>query len=468
MLRRYNQVTESVVAQLKAVLGEKNVATDCDKMHPYSHDEVADPRYQHIPEVVVFPQNTQQVAAVVRMANEQLIPVIPRGGGTGLACGAVPMYGGIVLSLEKMNRIIEINDESLYMIVEAGVRTDEVQKQAAKAGLFYAGDPCSSDSCFIGGNVATNAGGNRAIKYGVTRNQIYCLEVVTPKGEIATFGGRLKKNSTGYCLEQLIIGSEGTLGIVTTITLKLTPLPKAVMDFLAVFPAPELAIAMVGHMAKSGIQATCVEFMENASVKSVEKFFNEKLPYGEDGNYLIIQVEGNSAEELEDIAVKLDELCTAKGAAAVLVPDSEKIWKVRKAIAEAVRHEDMIYSSEDIVVPIDKLSSTLEEMIRICQKHSAASRTVAHAGDGNIHLMILKAGNSEEEWPEKLEEIQVEIFDYVYGIGGKLSGEHGIGYKKKALMEKYTDPVELEVMRAIKQAMDPNNILNPGKIFDLV
>lgn len=466
-MNKYNPVTDAVMEQLKTIVGDKNVTNDYDKMHPYSHDEVADDRYQRVPEVVVFPENTQQVAAVMKMANEKLIPIVPRGGGTGLACGAVPMYGGIVLSLEKMNRIIEINTDSLYMIVEAGVRTDEVQKQAAKAGLFYAGDPCSSDSCFIGGNVATNAGGNRAIKYGVTRNQIYCIEVVTPKGDIATFGGRLKKNSTGYCLEQLFIGSEGTLGIVTTITLKLTPLPKAVMDFLAVFPTPELAIAMVGHMTKAGIPATCVEFMENASVKSVEKFFNETLPHGEDGNYLIIQVEGSSEEQLEDIAIELDQLCSEKGAVEVLVPDSEKIWKVRKSIAEAVRHEDMIYSSEDIVVPIDQLSNTLEEMNRICRKYNAASRTVAHAGDGNIHLMILKADNSTEEWPEKLVEIQIEIFDFVYKIGGKLSGEHGIGYKKKALMEKYTNPVELDVMRAIKQALDPNNILNPGKIFDL-
>lgn len=466
-MRKYNPVTDAVIERLKAIAGDRNVTNDYDKMYPYSHDEVADDRYQRVPEVVVLPENTGQVAAIMKLANEELIPVVPRGGGTGLACGAVAMYGGIVVSLEKMNKIIEINADSLYMIVEAGVRTDEVQKQAARAGLFYAGDPCSSDSCFIGGNVATNAGGNRAIKYGVTRNQIYCVEVVTPKGDIATFGGRLKKNSTGYCLEQLFIGSEGTLGIVTTITLKLTPLPKAVMDFLAVFPTPELAIAMVGHMSKAGIPATCVEFMENASVKSVEKFFNETLPHGEAGNYLIIQVEGSSEEHLEDIAVQLDQLCSEKGAVEVLVPDSEKIWKVRKAIAEAVRHEDMVYSSEDIVVPIDQLAATLDEMNRICQKYNAASRTVAHAGDGNIHLMILKAGNSAEEWPEKLGEIQVEIFDYVYGIGGKLSGEHGIGYKKKALMEKYTNPVELDVMRAIKQALDPNNILNPGKIFDL-
>ncbi len=466
-MKQYNPVTPAVIAKLQAVLGPKNVATDPDKLYPYSHDEVADPHYQKYPEVVTFPESTQQVAAIVKLANAELIPVVPRGGGTGLACGAVPIYGGIVISLEKMNRILEINTASLYMVVEAGVRTEEVQKQAAKAGMFYAGDPCSSDSCAIGGNVSTNAGGNKAIKHGVTRNQVYAIEVVTPTGEVATFGGRLKKNSTGYCLEQLIIGSEGTLGIVTTITLKLTPLPKHVMDFLAIFPTPELAIAMASHIASAGIKATCLEFMENAAVRSVEKFFSEKLPHGENGNYLIIQVDGASQDNLDDVAVQLDELCMEKGATALLVPDSEKIWKVRKAIAEAVRHEDMVYSSEDIVVPVDKLSETLDEMNRICQRHNAASRTVAHAGDGNIHLMILKAANSEAEWPDKLLTIQGDIFDYVYSIGGKLSGEHGIGYKKKALMEKYTHPVELAVMRSIKQAMDPNYILNPGKIFDL-
>lgn len=466
-MKKYNPVTPAITNKLQALLGKKNVTNDPDKLYPYSHDEVADSHYQRYPEVVTFPESTQQVAAIVKLANEESIPVVPRGGGTGLACGAVAMYGGIVLSMEKMNRILEINTNSMYMTVEAGVRTEEVQKQAARAGMFYAGDPCSSDSCFIGGNVSTNAGGNKAIKHGVTRNQIYSIEVVTPTGEVATFGGRLKKNSTGYCLEQLIIGSEGTLGIVTAITLKLTPLPKHVMDFLAVFPTPELAISMATHITNADIKATCMEFMENAAVKSVEKFFSEKLPHSDAGNYLIIQIDGASQEILDDIALQLDELCTEKGAIALLVPDSEKIWKVRKAIAEAVRHEDMVYSSEDIVVPVDKLSDTLDEMNRICRKYNAASRTVAHAGDGNMHLMILKAGNSETEWPEKLEEIQNDVFDYVYSIGGKLSGEHGIGYKKKKLMEKYTHPVELAVMRSIKQAMDPNNILNPGKIFDL-
>jgi glycolate oxidase len=468
-MTQYNPVTPRIVEKLKQILHEKNVITDPQKIDPYSRDEVADIHYHHQPDVVVFPTCTEQAAAVVKLANEELIPVVPRGAGTGLACGAVPILGGIVLSLEKMNKIIEVNTDSLYMIVEAGVRTADVQNVAAKHGLYYAGDPCSSDSCFIGGNVATNAGGNKAIRYGTTRNQVYAIEVVTPKGEIGCFGGRLHKNSTGYCLEQLIIGSEGTLGIVTTITLKLIPAAKASMDFLAVFSDPGDAIDMVGYLAKAGIRATCLEFMENSAVKCAEVFLNEKQPYSDQGgNYLIITVEGNSEAELEDVAVQLDEMCTEKGAMALLVPNSEKIWKVRKSIAEAVRHESLVYSSEDVVVPVDQLPATLAEMNRICQRYNAASRTVSHAGDGNIHLMILKNEIPDAEWSAKLAEIQQGVFDYTYKVGGKLSGEHGIGYKKKALMEQYTSEVELDVMRSIKKAMDPNHILNPGKIFDVV
>ena len=221
-MANYNSVTPEVVNELKGVLGSK-VLTDPDIIEPYSHDEVPDSQYSHMPDVVVFPENTKEVAAVMKVANKYLVPVVPRGAGTGLACGAVPSYGGIVLSLEKMNKIIEVNHESMYMVVEPGVRTEDVQKAAKAVDLFYAGDPCSGDSCFIGGNVATNAGGNKAVKYGTTRHQVYSLEDDKPTGEIINAGGRVEKNTTGYNLEQLLIGSEGTLGIITKITLKLKP-----------------------------------------------------------------------------------------------------------------------------------------------------------------------------------------------------------------------------------------------------
>lgn len=462
----YNPVTSAVLDELSSILGEKNVTVDPDKLHMYSHDEVTESRYHHLPEVVVFPETAEQVAAVVKLANRELIPITPRGAGTGLACGAVPNCGGIVLSTERMNKILEINPDSMYMVAEAGVRTEDVQQTAKKHGLLYAGDPCSGDSCFIGGNVATNAGGNKAVKYGTTRHQVYSVEVVTPKGEITTLGARLNKCSTGYSLDQLIIGSEGTLGIITKVTLKLVPLPQYAADFLAVFPSTDAAIAFVGIMAKAGITPTTVEFMDTVAIKCSAAFLNEKLPY-DDGNYLIIQIEAENEEKLEDIAVQLDELCTEHDATTLLMlNDSAKIWKARKSFAEAVRHETLIHSNEDIVVPIDKLPEAMHHMAGICEKHGAAARTVSHAGDGNIHISILQGNVPDEQWVDVLHKIQHEIFDYVYPLGGKLSGEHGIGYKKKELMQTYTDPVELDMMRSIKLALDPNWILNPDKLFD--
>ncbi|MDR7866816.1 MAG: FAD-binding oxidoreductase [Sporomusaceae bacterium] len=464
---QYNPVTPATIEELKNIVGDKGVIVDPDKLHPYSHDEVTEARYHRMPEVVVYPETAEQVAAVVRLANRELVPVVPRGAGTGLACGAVPVHGGIVVAVERMNRILTIDAAAMYMEVEAGVRTEDVQRAAGEAGLFYAGDPCSGDSCFIGGNVATNAGGNKAVKYGTTRDQVYAIEVVTPTGEITTLGGRLKKSSTGYPLEQLVMGAEGTLGIITRVTLKLLPLPQHVMDFLLVFPDIELAIGVIPKLVKAGVTPTCVEFMDNDAIRSVEAFTQEKLPHDENGNYLILQVEASSEEELEDKAVAIDEVGRENGAFAVLVPDSQKIWRARKSFAEAVRHETLTHSNEDIVVPVDLMPQAIRELDAICKRHSAVARTVSHAGDGNIHLSILQGSIPDEFWCEKLNEIHRDIYEYVYSVGGKLSGEHGIGYKRRHLMEEYADPVELGLMKAVKKAWDPNLILNPGKIFDM-
>lgn len=466
-MQLYNQISSELIRELKDIFGEKKVFTDPDIIEPYSHDEVPDSQYSHMPDVVIFPETTAQVAAAVKLANKYLIPIIPRGAGTGLACGAVPSLGGIVLSLEKMNRILEVNEDSLYIVVEPGVLTDDIQNKVKTKGLFYAGDPCSGDSCFIGGNVATNAGGNKAVKYGTTRDQIYTLEVVLPNGEITTLGGRIEKNTTGYNLEQLIIGSEGTLGIITKITLKLIPLPKYKVDLLAVFPDVESAIAIVSKVIKAGITPTCVEFMDTITIQSVEKFLNEKLPNSDNGNYIIIQVEADSEDELDDKSILLDELCTANGALSVLVADSQKIWRARKSFSEAVRHESLTAAKEDIVVPVDQIATIMHEIARMRDSYGLITRTASHAGDGNIHLNILKANTPDAEWIDKIEKFQHDLYSTVYRLGGKLSGEHGIGYKRKHLMKEFTDPVELAAMQAIKKALDPNLILNPGKIFDV-
>ena len=464
----YTKISQEILAKLQALVGAQNVVTDKEQLTIYSHDEVTDPAYHHLPEAVVFAENTQQVAAVVKLANEYKFPVVPRGAGTGLACGAVPIYGGVVLSLEKMNKIIEINADAMYAVVEPGVRTSDLQAAAAAKGVFYAGDPCSGDSCFIGGNVATNAGGNRAVKYGTTRHQVYAIEVVNPTGHIVQLGARLQKQTTGYCLDQLVIGSEGTLGIITQITVKLMPLPKYSMDLLAVFESPEAAIATVNKLIKGGITPTCVEYMDNITLKSVERYLGTSLQGSDKGNYLIVEVEGTSEDDLDEKACLMDEICSENGAGDVLVAEHEKIWQARKAFAEAVRAESLIVCKEDVVCPVDQEPALLAEILRLAEKYSLVTRIASHAGDGNIHLNILKQeAEAYADWDARVKANQQELYRFIYAHGGRLSGEHGIGAKRKQLMEEFTNPDELEMMRAIKKALDPNNILNPGKIFDL-
>ena len=464
----YTKISQEILAKLQALVGAQNVVTDKEQLTIYSHDEVTDPAYHHLPEAVVFAENTQQVAAVVKLANEYKFPIVPRGAGTGLACGAVPVYGGVVLSLEKMNKIIEINAEAMYAVVEPGVRTSDLQAAAAAKGVFYAGDPCSGDSCFIGGNVATNAGGNRAVKYGTTRHQVYTIEVVNPTGHIVQLGARLQKQTTGYCLDQLVIGSEGTLGIITQITVKLMPLPKYSMDLLAVFESAEAAIATVNKLIKGGITPTCVEYMDNITLKSVERYLGTSLQGSDKGNYLIVEVEGTSEDDLDEKACLMDEICSENGAGDVLVAEHEKIWQARKAFAEAVRAESLIVCKEDVVCPVDQEPALLAEILRLAEKYRLVTRIASHAGDGNIHLNILKQENEDyADWDARVKANQQELYRFIYAHGGRLSGEHGIGAKRKQLMEEFTNPDELEMMRAIKKSLDPNNILNPGKIFDL-
>lgn len=465
----YNKLSDEIIAKLQALVGVQNVVTDAGQMEIYAHDEVTDPAYHHMPEAVVFAENAQQVAAVVKLANEYIFPVVPRGAGTGLACGAVPIYGGVVLSLEKMNKIIEVNADAMYAVVEPGVRTSDLQAAAEAKGAFYAGDPCSGDSCFIGGNVATNAGGNRAVKYGTTRHQVYAVEVVSPTGsKIVQLGARLQKQTTGYCLEQLIIGSEGTLGIITQITVKLLPLPKYSMDLLAVFESPEDAIGTVNKLIMAGIMPTCVEYMDNITIKSVERYLGTTLQGSDKGNYLIVEVEGTSEDDLDEKACTMDEICSENGAGDVLVAEHDKIWQARKAFAEAVRAESLIVCKEDVVCPVDHEPALLAEILRLADKYQLVTRIASHAGDGNIHLNILKQEQENyADWDARVKANQQELYRFIYAHGGRLSGEHGIGYKRKQLMEEFTNPDELEMMRAIKKALDSNNILNPGKIFDI-
>ena len=465
-MKTYAPVTEEVIEALKGVVGEEYVMTDAETLEHYQTDEETDPRKFHKPEVVVKPASAQEIAEIMKLANKFDVPVTVRSAGTSLADGAIPVCGGIVLLMERMDKILELNKEGMYMVVEAGARTLEIQEYANKEGFLYAGDPCSADSCLIGGNIATNAGGNKAVRYGTTRNQVYSVEVVTPTGDIVTLGSTLKKNSTGYCLEQLVMGSEGTLGIITKATLKLLPLCPYKLDILAIFTELDKAIGVVPNLIKAGLNPTSVEFMDNGFVRSASDYCELKLPHYEDGYYVIITVETFNEEELESKMEQLDEICTESGATDVLEAD-ERVWKIRRNCLESTRVLSLISTSDDLVVPVDKIAECIEHLNEVSKKYSFKLLCLAHAGDGNLHFQILKCDLSEEEWEKQLSEFHAEAYAYVYSLGGRLSGEHGIGAKKLPAMEKYTNPVEMKMMRAIKAALDPKGILNPGKVFNV-
>ena len=460
----YNTVTEEVLNALRESLGAENVKIDEETLDRYKTDEETDPRYHHLPEVVVLPGSTEEVAEVMKIANKYLVPVTPRSAGTSVSCGAVPVHGGIVLLLERMDKIIEMNTEAMYMVVEAGARTIEIQKMANDAGFLYAGDPCSADSCLIGGNIATNAGGNKAVRYGTTRHQVYSIEVVTPTGEITELGNRLKKCSTGYCLDQLIMGSEGTLGIITKATLKLLPMCPYKLDILAVFTDVQKAVDLVPNLIKAGLNPTSIEFMDNGFVRAASDFTEIRLPHYEDGSYVIVTVETFNEDELDMKMEQLDEICTQCGATDVLEAD-ERVWRVRRNCLEGTRVLSKVSTSDDLVVPVDKIADCIEHLQEVAKDYNFKLMCLAHAGDGNLHFQILKCDMSDEQWEDELQRFHAIAYEYVYSLGGRISGEHGIGAKKLAAMETYTDPVELEIMRTIKRAMDPNNILNPGKVF---
>ena len=465
-MSEYKPVTNEVIEALKAAVGSEYVLTEPAKLDAYKTDEETNPHYFHLPEAVVLPGSTEEVAAVVKLANQYKFPITVRSAGTSLAGGAIPVCGGVVLLLERLNKILEVNHDAMYMVVEAGALTKEIQEIANKEGLLYAGDPCSADSCLIGGNIATNAGGNKAVRYGTTRNQVYAVEVVTPTGDIVEMGARLQKKTSGYCLEQLLIGSEGTLGIITKATLKLQPLPPYRFDLLAIFTEVDKAIDIVPKVIKAGITPTSVEFMDNSFVRSTNDYCESRLPHYEDGNYVIITVETFSEDELDSKMEVLDTLCSENGAVEVLEAD-ERVWKLRRSCQESVRIISLVSITDDLVVPLDKIAETIKFVMETGKKYPFKVMTLAHAGDGNLHFVLCKGELADEIWEQEVAKFHAEVYEYAYGIGGRLSGEHGIGFKKLEELETYTAPGELLVMKTIKKAMDPNNILNPGKLLKI-
>ena len=468
-MHSYQPVTKQILKKLQAIVGERYATDDFEKLEMYKTDEEANPIYHHKPEAVVFPASTEEVSEIMKLADEYRIPVTPRSGGTGLAGGAIPVYGGILLVFERMNKILEINDSALYIRVQAGTQTLDIQNAAKSHGLLYAGDPCSSDAgCEIGGNIATNAGGNKAVRYGTTRQQVYSIKVVMANGDIVEFGARLAKKSTGYAMEQLIIGSEGTLGIITEATLRLQALPPKTSDLLAIFTNMDSALNLPNKILKVGINPMSIEFMDTKCIGLCAKNLKIDLPYADkNGIYVIVTIDGFSEEELDWKMEKIDELCTENGAEELLIADEARIWRARRNIAEATRIESMVFYAEDIVVPVDQISILMKKLFELEEKFKMRTMTAAHIGDGNIHVHIMKCDTPDDIWNDKIDKFHHDLYSAVYHLGGRLSGEHGIGSKKIKEMEKFTTPEELKYMKMIKKTLDPKGILNPGKIFIL-
>jgi len=470
----YNPVTPAIVEALRAIVGEKHVLyADAERLEPYSHDEMHDARYAHMPECVVRPATAGEVASIVKLANRERIPVTPRGAGSGLTGGAVPVHGGIVLHVDRMNRILDFDRANMTVTCEPGVVTNDINELIKGDGLFYAGYPMSVETCFIGGNVAENAGGGKAVKYGVTGRYVVGLEVVTPTGEILNLGGKLAKDVTGYNLIQLMVGSEGTLGIFTKVILRLMPLPKAKVDLLVLFRTTEEAIAAVPRiMTAGGIIPTAIEFMDQFSVRTTCEYLNESIPYEQAGAMLLVTVDGPGAEQVERDYEAVGELCLAAGAIEVYVADnattSERLWRVRRNMAEAFFAVSPNLSGEDLVVPIAAIPRMVVGAQAIARKYDCPIACFGHAGDGNVHATpIMNPAWTLPQWHEALPRLLTDLYRLTASLGGMLSGEHGIGHKRKGYMSLFVSEAHLDAMRAIKRALDPNLILNPGKIFDL-
>lgn len=463
----YNRVTPRIVDALRAIVGEGSVRTDEEALEKYAHDETVGLWAQ--PEVVVFVHSAQEVAEIFRLAVRERIPVTPRGAGYGLSGGAVPVFGGIVLSTEKMNRILEIDQQNLMITVEPGVITGDIHRAVEAEGLFYPPDPASLDSCSIGGNIAEGAGGPRAVKYGTTKDYVCGLEAVLPSGDIITCGGKLVKNVTGYNLIQLLVGSEGTLAVVTKIVLRLLPLPRVRVDLLVPYDDFQAAANTVSEIIAARILPATIEFMEQDSILAAERLLQKTVPYDDAAAHLLIQLDGSRPETVDADFETVGEICLAHGARDVLVAKDtrtrDRLWEARRAIADALKHESPINHIEDVVVPRADIPALLRGIKEIARRHSVRIVCFGHAGDGNVHVNALKDALGDEEWRALVPLLSEEIYRLTLSLGGTITGEHGVGATRRRYLPMALDPAQIALMRGIKDVFDPHHILNPGKIF---
>lgn len=433
----------------------------------YGSDQTEDLMF--MPSVVLRPSSVEEVSAILKIANRYRVPVTPRAGGTGLSGGALAVHGGILLSMERFNRIVEIDERNLQARVEPGVINQVFRDAVEEKGLFYPPDPASKGSCHLGGNLAENSGGPKAVKYGVTRDYVLNCQVVLPTGEVIWTGANVLKNATGYNLTQLMIGSEGTLGIITQIVFRLIPLPRKNKLLLVPFRSASRACEAVSAVFRAGITPSAMEFMEKDAIRFVRKYIDVTIPVDEaDEAHLLIEVDGNDEETLFREAECISGVVEQFECGEILFADSEsqksELWKMRRSVAEAVKAHS-VYKEEDTVVPRAELPALLSGVKKIAADYGFQTVCYGHAGDGNLHVNILKGTLSQSAWDQILPGAIARIFELCVGLGGTLSGEHGIGWVQKNYLPIALTSETIALQRGIKQVFDPNGILNPGKIF---
>jgi glycolate oxidase len=465
-----NKITPAIIELFKDIVGEAFLLTDKESIEKYGKDETENLFYA--PEVIVKPSTAQEISELLKICNQHFIPVTPRGGGTGLTGGALPHFGGLVISMERFNNILEIDERNLQVTTEPGVITEVLQNTVKEKGLFYPPDPASKGSCFIGGNISENSGGPKAVKYGVVKDYVLNLEVVLPTGEIIWTGSNVLKNATGYNITQLIVGSEGTLGIVTKIVLRLLPHPKYDLLLLAPFNSLEKASEAVSAIFRAGITPSAMELMEIDAITLATKMLDSTaIPLTPNlAAHLIIEVDGNNIEVLmSEMEAISDVLANYEVGELYFADDAQQkneLWKIRRKANEASVMAGYTIE-EDTVVPRAELPKLIKGVKELGVSNGFKVVCYGHAGDGNLHIRINHPTIKKSFESEEMQNILKELFKLVHSLGGTISGEHGIGLIQKSFMPVVFDPISMELMRGIKKVFDPNHILNPGKIFDL-
>ena len=465
-MTRFSPLSSKNLTHLRHLLGDTAVLTDPVALNAYGIDETEELDFR--PEAVVLPKTTDQVAAVLKLAAQSGIPVTPRGGGTGLSGGALPVFGGLSLSLERMDRIRFLDKINLTIEVEAGLVTGNLKRTVEEEGLFYPPDPASHDSCQIGGNIAEDAAGPRSCKYGTTRNWVLGLEAVLPDGTVIRTGSATRKDAAGYNLTQLLVGSEGTLAVVTSALLRLMNLPRFRLTLAAPFSTLQAAARAVSQLFVAGIDPASCELMEARALELVSSLTPIPNQLANAAAVLLLELDGDDKEALLERAARasgtFDKLEGVEVIVAQEAGDQRQLWEIREKIAIAVR-EYSVYKEADTVVPRSELANLVEKARQVAEDHDLESVCFGHAGDGNLHTNLLRGNLDEATWKQNRDAAEAELFAWVTSVGGSVTGEHGIGWSQRRYLPMAAQPGAIEVMRGLKSAFDPNGILNPGKIF---